>query len=125
MMHRYKNVENALFTILGCDPGSSKLTTLPEKRHAFTAFIQVWGISDDYSGSFQKVVKGGQNFQVGFYEKSLLWSLKGISVIIEWLIVDIVIDCFTSFAACISSDKKNPKDFNNLFLFDFVLFLSF
>lgn len=46
-----------LFTILGCDLGSSKSTTLPEKTHAFMAFIQVCGISDDYSGPFERAVK--------------------------------------------------------------------
>lgn len=35
-------------------PNSSKSTTPPEKRHAFTAFVEVCGISDDYSGPFRK-----------------------------------------------------------------------
>lgn len=58
----------------GCDPISSKSTTPLEKRNAFTALIQVCGISDDYFGPFWWVINRGWNFQV-----QLMSSFMGIA----------------------------------------------
>lgn len=65
-------------------PNSSKSTTPQENRHAFTAFVQVCGISDDYSGLFRRSrkqrLKLSSPSNVFFYEKCLLRNLKGFCV---------------------------------------------
>lgn len=63
-------------------PNSSQSTTPQQNRHAFTASIQVSGISDDYSGLFRRSrkqrLKLSSPSNVFFYEKKPAEEFNGI-----------------------------------------------